>query len=108
MHSCNLRLGCNNRKNYLASTGGIRYFYELQIRKQFLFFGFNDLNVLFSHCCSPASTKPTCKPWSEPWSEASVVVLPHWFVALVRSSLVLVTLTSLQTDQIIFPHTAKF
>lgn len=33
-------------------------------------------------------------PWSEPWSEASVVVLPRWFVALVLTSLALVTLTS--------------
>lgn len=40
--------------------------------------------------------KPTCKPWSEPWSEASVVVLPRWFVALVWTSLVFITLTSLK------------
>lgn len=42
--------------------------------------------------------KPTCKPWSEPWSEASVVVLPHWFVTLVWTTLALVTFTSLKRD----------
>lgn len=37
------------------------------------------------------------KPWSEPWSVASVVVLPHWFIALVWTTLVLITFTTLQT-----------
>ena len=42
---------------------------------------------------------PTSTSWSVPWSEASVVVLPHWFVALVWSSLVLVTFSSLKANK---------
>lgn len=57
-------------------------------------------SALLSLCCSPASMKPTCKPWSEPWSEASVVVLPRWSVALVWTSLALVTLTSLKVNKL--------
>lgn len=62
-------------------------------------FNLGQSHLLLSHFCSPASMKPTCKPWSEPWSEASVVVLPHWFVALVWTSLALITLTSLKANR---------
>lgn len=54
--------------------------------------------ALLSCCRGLASWKPTCKPGSEPWSEASVVVLPHGFGALVRTALVLVAFAALEAN----------
>lgn len=52
--------------------------------------------------------KTTCKPCSEPWSEASVVVLPHWFVALVWTALVLVAFPTLEVSNTSDDSMVKF
>lgn len=107
--SCHLWIGCNKRRASLAEcvviTTTIRF---TQLENFYLVdwgLRWKQPKGLLSYCCNPASAKPACKPWSEPWSEASVVVLPRWFVALVLTSLALVTLTSLEVNRSNYWHT---
>ena len=88
--------------NFTGQNFGIYSFYKNHIESVFTWQNQDHLpessKFLLSHYCHPSSIKPTCKPWCEPWSEASVV-LPHWFVALVWTSLAIVTLTSLKANR---------
>lgn len=93
-----LRSGCNKRRASLDQTGTVHLLEQILKEVDSGLSTVRQPRASLSYCCSLASMKPTCKPWSEPWSEASVVVLPRWSVALVWTSLVLVTLTSLREN----------